>query len=80
MSTPVQARHRRVALTEPAVIEGDCPSRMCAETSFPLTSGGQVPEHRKSSNPNARRCPCSGWLARNPRPRKHFFVEGVRYL
>lgn len=80
MSTRVRPRYTRLALTEPPVIEGDCPSGVCAETSFPLTPDGQVPEHRKSSNPNARRCPCSGWLARNPRPRKHFFVEGVRYL
>ncbi len=71
---------RRHPLIDPPVIEGDCPSRACRETAFRLTPAGQVPEHRRSSNPTARRCPCSGWLARNPRPRKHFTPEGVIYL
>jgi hypothetical protein len=72
-------------LTEPPVIEGDCPA--CCGT-YPVTEAHistgtalQVPEHHRADRRTTRRrCPCSGWLARNPRPRRYFFVEGVRFL
>lgn len=70
MSAPV--------FTDPTVIEGDCPS--CGHGPFPLTDAQQVPEHTRTDRGRIRRCPCSGWLARNPRLRPHFYVEGVRFL
>jgi hypothetical protein len=61
------------------VTEGDCPS--CGSGPWALTAAGQVPEHdRPGRAGHRRRCPCSGWLARNPRPRRPFYVEGVRFL
>lgn len=69
-------------LVDPLVFEGTCPSRTC-RAIYALTPAGQIPEHPRanrwaSSKPG--RCPCSGWLARNPRPRPHFYVEGVQWL
>jgi hypothetical protein len=75
-------RVHQSSLTDPSerVIEGDCPSRRCRGT-YALTAAGQLPEHDIATRwLTRRRCPCSGWLARNPRPRKYFFVEGVRFL
>jgi hypothetical protein len=61
------------------VTEGTCPSSKC-HAVLPL-DGRQIPEHpRAGSWLRPRRCPCSGWLARDPHPRKHFYVEGVRFL
>jgi hypothetical protein len=73
---PTAARTHR-PLVEPPVIEGDCPA---CRGVFELTPTGQVPEHARPDRGQRRRCPCSGWLARNPHPRKYFFVEGVRFL
>lgn len=76
---PRQSARRPVSLIEPPVVEGECPSSRCRGT-YVLTATGQVPEHaRADSWTGGRRCPCSGWLARNPR-RSYFFVEGVRFL
>jgi hypothetical protein len=66
-----------VSLTEPPVIEGDCPT---CKTPFALNERGQVPEHQRPDRWPTRRCPTSGWLGRNPRPRRYFYVEGVRAL
>lgn len=64
----------------PPVWEGDCPSARCRGT-YPLTPAGQLPEHPVAAQWTCpHRCPCSGWLARNPRPRQHVTVEGVRWL
>lgn len=76
---------RAISLAEPSVIEGDCPA--CRGT-YPVTEvptcagiALQVPEHARVDRWAARRrCPCSGWLARNPRHRSYFYVEGVRFL
>lgn len=71
-------------LVAPTVIEGDCPA--CHGT-FPvvavlLTSGValQVPEHARVDRTRPRRCPCSGWLARESRVQRYFYVEGVHFL
>jgi hypothetical protein len=69
MSTPT--------LVDPVVIEGDCPA---GHGPFPLNDARQVPEHVRFDRAGRPRCPCSGWLARDPRPRRYFFVEGVRFL
>jgi hypothetical protein len=69
----------RPMLLDPAVLEGDCPNRACGATALALTAGRQLPEHH-TVGARGHRCPCSGWLARNPRTRKHFAVEGVIYL
>jgi hypothetical protein len=69
-------------LIEPSerVTEGTCPSVTC-QAVYPLNEYGQVPEHPRANEwATPRRCPCSGWLARDPHPRKHFYVEGVRFL
>lgn len=69
-----------VALVEPPLLEGDCPSSRCRGT-YELTPAGQVPEHERAQHwSEHRRCPCSGWQARNPRPRRYFYSEGVRFL
>ena len=76
-----QPSGRNLSLIDPAetVIEGTCPSARCLAV-LPL-SGNQMPEHdRAGSWLRPRRCPCSGWLARDPHPRKHFYVEGVHWL
>lgn len=88
MSTRSQPRQRAVRSSaptisspiEPSAIEGDCPSSRCRGT-YVLTPSGQVPEHATATSwTTRRRCPCSGWLARNPRRRKPFYVEGVHFL
>jgi hypothetical protein len=61
------------------VTEGTCPSTSCRAV-YELTPAGQMPEHPRANEWAPRRCPCSGWLARNPQRRKHFYVEGVRFL
>lgn len=69
-----------ITLTEPPVIEGECPSRHC-RGNYVLTDTGQLPEHVSAgSGLRPYRCPCSGWLARNPHPRPYFYVQGVRFL
>lgn len=71
---------QRAWRSEPPAIEGECPSSRCQGT-YLLTASGQVPEHSAAASwTRPRRCPCSGWLARNPRPRGYFYVEGVRFL
>lgn len=67
------------------VIEGDCPA--CHATypvvTVPTPAGTalQVPEHPRADRWSPqRRCPCSGWLARNPRPCPFFYVQGVQFL
>lgn len=60
------------------VMEGDCPG--CPTGPWPLNDGLQVPTHDRAVPGGRRRCPCSGWLARNPHPRKPFYTEGVRFL
>ena len=49
---------------------------------YELNSAGQMPEHPRANEfgPDARRCPCSGWLARNPRRAAYFYREGVLFL
>jgi hypothetical protein len=69
----------RTRLIDPPVIEGDCPNRRCGEIALVLIDARQLPEHATPGSAG-RRCPCSGWLAINPRIRRHFAVEGVRYL
>jgi hypothetical protein len=59
--------------------DGDCPNRYCQGGPYALNAGKQLPEHDRALRGGGR-CPCSGWLARNPRPRPYFYVEGVRYL
>ncbi|HEX9337766.1 MAG TPA: hypothetical protein VF892_17860 [Pseudonocardiaceae bacterium] len=70
-------------LIDPAekVTEGTCPSSSCRAV-YPLNEAGQMPDHPRANEfgPHARRCPCSGWLADNPHPRRHFYVEGVQFL
>jgi hypothetical protein len=64
------------------VIEGTCPSSSCGAV-YALTASGQIPEHTRANRwarSRPGRCPCSGWLARDPHPRKYFYVEGVRFL
>lgn len=80
--TPPTARPAGPVLVEPPVWEGTCPSRTC-QAVYTLTGGGQMPEHpraNKWAQPNPGRCPCSGWLARDPHPRRYCRVEGVRWL
>jgi hypothetical protein len=91
MSHTTLPRHRTrpvrrpvVSLVDPAdkVTEGTCPSTTCGAV-YDLTPAGQLPEHRRANEwarPRARRCPCSGWQARDPHPRPFFYVEGVRFL
>jgi hypothetical protein len=79
MSTRSRAR-QRPPLIDPVVWEGECPSSHCRDT-YQLNAAGQLPEHAAARDwPDRRRCPCSGWLARNPRPRRYFYVEGVQFL
>lgn len=69
-------------LVDPAegVMEGTCPSGKCRAV-LALNDAGQLPEHICASQwTRPRRCPCSGWLAPDPHPRKYFYVEGVRSL
>jgi hypothetical protein len=89
--TTIMNHHHRHTTTVPAAaaiaelvaagaeVEGDCPS--CGKGPWLLTTAGQVPEHRRydrrAANGGYRRCPCSGWLAVNVRPRTHFYVEGA---
>jgi hypothetical protein len=76
MSTAL--RHRPLIAPTEQVAEGDCP---CGSGPWLLNECGQVPEHTHLGKDGCRRrCPCSGWLARNPRPRKSFYVEGVQFL
>ena len=87
MSTRTRRRGTRSApsLTEPPVIEGDCPA---CQGTYPVTtvtvpSVGpvlQVPEHTRADRWARLRCPCSGWLARNPRRAPYFYREGVLFL
>ena len=62
-------------------VEGTCPSGKC-QAVYELTPAGQMPEHPRATEwgPRQRRCPCSGWLARDPHPSALFVVEGVRWL
>jgi hypothetical protein len=78
---PTRSTTTPPALIDPSerVTEGTCPSSRCRAVL--ALDGDQVPEHpRAGSWRRSRRCPCSGWLARDPRPRRHFYVEGVRFL
>jgi hypothetical protein len=81
-ATRTRPTRRPVSLIDPSdrVTEGTCPSSRCRAV-LPLTDDRQVPEHDRAGTwYRPRRCPCSGWLARNPHPRRHFYVEGVRFL
>jgi hypothetical protein len=89
MSTRTLTRRRatRTAqpLTEPPVIEGDCPACRGTYPVQTVTVAGvgpvsQVPEHIRADRWTKRRCPCSGWLARNPRRASFFYREGVMFL
>jgi hypothetical protein len=71
----------RPSLIEPKVLLGTCPSRSC-QAVYSLTASGQIPEHPRANRwaqAKPGRCPCSGWLGRNPRPDR-FVREGVRWL
>jgi len=76
------ARRRVVSLIDPSerVTEGTCPSATC-RALYELNEFGQVPEHPRANEwVQPRRCPCSGWLARDPHPQPYMYVEGVRFL
>lgn len=85
MSRPSLPRHGRpagrVVLSAPPVMEGECPSSTCRGGPYELSATGQLPEHPVATRwTRNRRCPCSGWQARNPRPQSYLPVEGVHFL
>ncbi len=75
-------RSTLAALIDPSerVTEGTCPSASCRAV-YELNPDGQMPEHPRANEwAKPRRCPCSGWLARDPHPQRYMYVEGVRFL
>lgn len=75
-STPARAAGSG-PLTGPREREGTCPA---CHGVWAVNDLGQTPEHTRADRSQPRRCPCSGWLAKDIHDRPYMYVEGVMWL